>query len=60
MKVDWKKVENLKWYYLVAFVVIGVPCYFLMEEDIYLPLHIESWLPFLIIVVGYIHVKYFS
>ena len=59
MKIDWKKITNLKFWYIVAFFVVGYPCYYLLEEDIELPLNIEAWLPFLIIIVGYIHVKFF-
>ena len=59
MKIDWEKITNLKFWYIVAFFVVGYPCYYLMERDIELPLSVHYWLPFLIIIVGYIHVKFF-
>ena len=59
MKVDWKKVTNLKFWYVVVFFVVAYPCYYLIQEDVELPLRVQYWLPFLIIIVGYIHVKFF-
>ena len=43
----------------MAFFVVGIPCYHLMETEAELPLSFQYWLPFLIIIVGYIHVKFF-
>ena len=59
MKVDWEKVSKLKFWYIVVFFVVGIPCYHLMETEAELPLSFQYWLPFLIIIVGYIHVKFF-
>ena len=59
MKVDWKKVTNLKFWYIAAFFVVGYPCLHWMETGAEMPLDFQYWLPFLIIIVGYIHVKFF-
>ena len=59
MKVDWEKVTNLKTWYIAAFFIVGSYCLYLIESDRELPLRMQLWVPFLIIIVGYIHVKFF-
>lgn len=55
-KVDWNKVTNLKIFYTIAFFITGFLFMYLYERDIQPSYY---WLPFLIGVVGYIHVKFF-
>jgi len=55
-KVDWKRVTNLKIFYTIAFVITAVLSTYLYERDIEPTYY---WLPFLIGIVGYIHVKFF-
>jgi len=56
MKVDWKKITNLKVWYIAAFIITALLSTYLYEEDSEPNL---LWLPFLVGVVGYIHFKYF-
>jgi len=55
-KVDWEKVTNLKVWYIGAFVIMALVSTYFYENDIE-PTYL--WVPFLIIIVGYIHVKFF-
>ena len=55
-KFGLKKVTTLQFWYIVAFVITACISTYLYDLDIE-PTY--SWLPFLIGIVGFIHVKYF-
>jgi hypothetical protein len=56
-KIGLKKVTTLQFWYIVAFVITACISTYLYDLDI-VPSY--SWLPFLIGIVGFIHVKYFQ
>ena len=56
-KIGLKKVTTLQFWYIVAFVITACISTYLHDLDIE-PSY--SWLPFLIGIVGFIHVKYFN
>ena len=56
-KIGLKKVTTLQFWYIVAFVITACISTYLYDLDI-APSY--SWLPFLIGIVGFIHVKYFQ
>ena len=55
-KIGLKQVTNLQFWYIAAFVITSCINTYLYDLDIE-PTY--SWLPFLIGIVGFIHVKYF-
>jgi len=55
-KMGLKKVTTLQFWYIVAFVITACISTYLHDLDIK-PSY--SWLPILIGIVGFIHVKYF-
>ena len=55
-KIGLKKVTTLQFWYIVVFVIVACISTYLNNLDIE-PTY--SWLPFLIGIVGFIHVKYF-
>jgi len=56
-KIGLKKVTTLQFWYIFAFVVTACISTYLYDLDI-VPSY--SWLPFLIGIAGFIHVKYFQ
>jgi len=57
LKLGLKKVTTLQFWYIVVFVITACISTYLHNLDVE-PAY--SWLPFLIGVVGFIHVKYFN